>query len=64
MVIKDIIFATGETYIEKIKLFTKEQLETMLEKSGIATTGVFGSYLGEPWNKSSERTIIYGKKTR
>lgn len=63
LVIKDIIFETGETYIEKIKLFTKEQLETMLEKSGIATTGVFGSYLGEPWNKSSERTIIYGKKT-
>lgn len=64
MVIKDIIFETGETYSEKIKLFTKEKLETMLEKSGIAATGVFGSYLGEPWNKSSERTIIYGKKVR
>jgi len=62
MVIKDILFDTKEKYMEKVKLYTKDKLEEMLNQSGIKLLGSFGDYCGEKWTKASKRTILYGKK--
>lgn len=52
------------TYQERVKLYTKEDLETMMSQSGIQPLGSFGDYNGVDWCSCSPRTIIYGRKTR
>jgi SAM-dependent methyltransferase len=50
-------------YQERVKLYTKENLETMMRKFHIHPAGTFGNYAGEDWFSCSPRTIIYGRKT-
>jgi len=64
-IIKEIIFngpGKNNKYQERVKLYTREDLETMLIKSGIYPQGVFGNYKGSEWSSCSPRTIIYGRK--
>jgi len=61
-VIKNIIFDSGEQYTEKVKLLEKKTLEKMFLIASIAPIAIFGDYNGTEWNKTSKRTIIYGKK--
>ena len=64
-IIKTIVFngeVSNKTYQERVKLYTKEDLERMMQESGIKPQGAFGNYKGETWFPGSSRTIIYGRK--
>jgi 2-polyprenyl-3-methyl-5-hydroxy-6-metoxy-1,4-benzoquinol methylase len=61
-VIKEIEFSTGEKFIERVKLYEKDELIQMFFKVGIKPIGFFGDYSGLTWNNNSQRTIIYGQK--
>lgn len=66
-IIKDIYLRNREQrtikrYKESIRLFTKSELEMMMEQTGFLPEGCFGNYRGEEWAEESERTIIFGRK--
>ncbi|MBU0518532.1 class I SAM-dependent methyltransferase [bacterium] len=53
---------TFREYRESVKLYTKEQLTTMLSAAGIRPVSIFGDYRDTPFSKSSPRLIIFGEK--
>ncbi|GAB4184782.1 MAG: class I SAM-dependent methyltransferase [Calditrichia bacterium] len=53
---------TRKQYLERVRLYEKDELMDMLKEAGIAIKGVFGDYNGNQWNSESERTIIYGTR--
>ncbi len=60
-VVKDIQFQTSEgeiNYRERVRMYTKEDLKTMLESAGLGVENVFGDYSGTSWTHGSERTIM------
>ncbi len=64
-IIKDIFFeekGLKKHYRESVRLYTRRELEEILERSGFRLAGCFGSYRGEEWHQDSERTIVYGRK--
>lgn len=64
-VVKDIRFVgddCNEHYEERVRLYTREDLEAMFSKHGILPKDAFGDYDGAPWRPDSERTILYGRK--
>ncbi len=64
-IIKDIILEMeGEEhcYRESIRLFTREELEDIFEKTGFMIRNCFGDYLGNEWGENGERTILVGEK--
>ncbi len=66
-IIKDIYFENEdqeviEHYQESVRLFTRHDLEKMMEAARFQVLGCFGNYQGESWGENSPRTIIYGKK--
>lgn len=65
MVIKDIIFQTGDGethYQERVKLYERVDLENMMRQAGLSPAGSFGDYEGNQWQLNSPRTIIYARK--
>ncbi|UKN02974.1 class I SAM-dependent methyltransferase [Paracrocinitomix mangrovi] len=64
-VVKEIRFNDGQeeyTFKEKVKLFTKEQLESLLRQEGFEVISVFGDYQLNPFKENeSERLIIISK---
>lgn len=64
-IIKDILFeehGVKNKYKESVRLYSRLELEDMLKRAGLSIQGCFGNYLGAPWQQTSERTILYGKK--
>lgn len=64
-IIKDIRFTkNGEEHLykESVRLFTRSQLEQMLERNGFRLIERFGDYRGRPWDTGSPRTILVGRK--
>jgi SAM-dependent methyltransferase len=64
-IIKEILFngpVSNSTYQERVKLYTKEDIERMMEDAGIRPRDSFGDYKGSSWSRLSPRTIIYGSK--
>ena len=66
-IVKDINFKDNENgaaahYRESVRLFSRRELETMLERSGFRIEGCFGDYAGAGWSEDSERTILFAKK--
>lgn len=52
-----------ETFVEKVRAYTKQDLEKMLNEAGFIITKIFGSYeLKEYDAASSERIIILAKR--
>jgi SAM-dependent methyltransferase len=47
-------------YTERVRLFDKNELTTMMKQSGFAIEKVFGSYGGEQLSADSSRVIIFG----
>jgi len=63
-IVKDIYFEQNgvETqYEESVALYTRNDLESMLLKSGFRVLGRFGNYRGEAWSPDSERTILFAR---
>ena len=65
MVIKDIVFdsRTGEKhYEERVKLYEKADLESMLRDADMKPAGSFGDYDGKRWAPETPRTILFAEK--
>ena len=64
-IVKGIIFFDGseeKRYQESVRLYSRNELESMFTQAGFKTAGCFGDYQGNQWQEHAERTIIYGKK--
>jgi ubiquinone/menaquinone biosynthesis C-methylase UbiE len=66
-IIKDIFFQDSQREVtgrhkESVRLFTRNELEIMMKKTGFQVAGCFGNYRGDAWNGDSERTILVGRK--
>jgi SAM-dependent methyltransferase len=66
-VVKDITINTGERVLhfnERVQLFTREDLTTMLEQSGFTVEHVFGSYTLDAFQPAiSPRCLIIARKS-
>ena len=51
--------APEQTFLERVRLFDRLDLETMLEESGFGVEQVLGDYAGGPHSESSPRTIVF-----
>jgi SAM-dependent methyltransferase len=49
-------------YIERVRLFSAADLETMLELAGFEVLRQFGDYGGTSWSESSPRTILFASR--
>jgi len=69
-IIKDIsLVRTGCTtgkkcYRESVRLYPKEELESMFLQTGFDIIHRFGDYHGNEWTPGSERTILAGRKQK
>lgn len=66
-IVKDIYFKDKKNgdashYRESVRLFSRLELEAMLERSGFRVEGCFGDYGGAAWTENSERTILFARK--
>ena len=65
-IVKEIEFYRQETlentYLERVWLYSKEELTDLLEQHGILVQQIFGDYAGNDWQSDSPRTIVYGRK--
>ena len=58
-VTKDIqLIDDGRTYQERVRLFERVELETMLKDAGLRVDGAFGDYDGGPHTSSSSRLLL------
>lgn len=51
--------AGDQTFIERVRLFDRMDLETMLEESGFGVEQVLGDYAGGAHSERSPRTIVF-----
>jgi SAM-dependent methyltransferase len=51
--------AADQTFVERVRLFDRMDLETMLEESGFGVEQVLGDYAGGAHSESSPRTIMF-----
>ena len=49
----------AQTFTERVRLFDRLDLETMLEESGFGVEKVLGDYAGAAHSESSPRTIVF-----
>ena len=54
--------ACDRTYKERVRLFSPDELRTMLEESGFTLTHEYGSYDGSPWTNASPRLILFAER--
>ncbi|HXC25186.1 MAG TPA: class I SAM-dependent methyltransferase [Gemmatimonadaceae bacterium] len=62
--VEKIITADGcdQTYQERVRLFTPDELRMMLEESGFAIAHEYGTYNGDTWNNTSPRIILFAER--
>jgi SAM-dependent methyltransferase len=62
-VIKEIhLVDDGRTFIERVRLFSPADLESMLEDAGLVIQAAFGGYGGQPLSTSSPRVVLFGER--
>lgn len=49
-------------YIERVRLYSRDDLRRMLREIGFTVLHEFGNYEGKSWEESDERTILVAKK--
>jgi SAM-dependent methyltransferase len=52
----------NKSFVERVRLFSRSQLESLLDDAGFAVEKVFGDYGGEAWTPASSRTMLLGVK--
>ncbi len=60
-VIKTISFPERD-YQERVKLYHREQIETMMAEKGLSVVSVFNDYQGNPWKEKGERQLFVCKR--
>lgn len=64
-VVKRITFTKDDKekkYVESVRLFTRDEMESILSGAGFHITGIYGNYRGEPWADVSPRMILHSQK--
>lgn len=49
----------GRSYCERVKLYSKEQIVEMLQKSNLQIEYVWNDYKGNPWKEEGDRQLFY-----
>jgi len=52
----------GKEFIERVRLFTKDELVGMLSRAGFSIETSYGDYGGEPFTDSSSRVILFARR--
>lgn len=52
----------NKSFVERVRLFSRAQLESLLSSAGFAVERVFGDYDGEAWTPASQRTMLLSVK--
>jgi len=52
----------GKSFVERVRLFSRFDLESMLEGNGFEIDEVVGDYSGAAWTPNSDRTILLAVK--
>jgi SAM-dependent methyltransferase len=60
-VCKTIEWSSGRRFIERVRLFEPDEIEGMLQHTGLTTAERFGEYDGRPLAAGSPRTILIGQ---
>ena len=53
----------GKEFVERVRLFTKDELVAMLSRAGFSIETLFGDYGGEPFTDMSPRAILFARRT-
>lgn len=60
IVVKTIVFANPKRiYHERVKLYTREKIESMLSANSLQVVDVWNDYKGNPWNQKGDRQLFY-----
>jgi len=63
-VVKHISLASeGRKFVERVRLFTRRELEEMMERAGFRIETAFGDYGGEPLTDASPRVILFASRS-
>lgn len=52
----------NKSFLERVRLFTRADLESLLARAGFAVEEVVGDYQGSPWTPESDRTMLLSVK--
>lgn len=52
---------TTRQFFERVRLYHRKEMESMLESVGIDVTEIYGDYDFRPYSKDGKRMIIYGR---
>jgi SAM-dependent methyltransferase len=52
----------GREFVERVRLFTRRDLEEMLQRAGFSIETSYGDYGGEPLTGSSPRVILFASR--
>ena len=52
----------GREFVERVRLFTRSELEGMLERAGFQVETAYGDYNGEPLTDVSSRVILFARR--
>ncbi len=61
--IKRITFPT-RSYEERVRLYTRAEVEAMLGGAGLSVVNVWSDYSGNPWTEQGPRQIFHALKTK
>lgn len=53
---------TGKSFIERVRLFTRAELELLLDRAGFSVEEILGDYKGARWSEGSPRTMLVSVK--
>lgn len=53
---------TGKSFVERVRLFTRGELEQLLDLAGFSVEEILGDYKGTAWSDSSPRTMLLSVK--
>ena len=52
----------NKSFVERVRLFSRSQLESLLTDAGFAVESVYGDYAGSDWSAASQRTMLVSAK--
>jgi SAM-dependent methyltransferase len=53
----------ANTYVESVRAYSREEVTIGLRWAGLEVDALFGNFLGDPFDRESERLILIGKKS-
>lgn len=53
---------TARTFLESVRAYQPEEVTVGLHWAGLEVTGLYGNFMGDPYQSDSERLILVGRK--